>query len=113
MTTEQMRQQKGETLLEFHEAVDNLKALTVKGQRTSEALHDLATWIQNAYRADGKFDPAQDFWSKDHHANVIGNEARYREVTNYDELISLVDHIVSARKHVDELRERKQALGCD
>lgn len=113
MTEIEKRQLKSETLLDFQEAVENLKALTEKGRRASESLTDLAIWVRNACSADHKFDPAQDFWAKDRHTNILGNEARYRDVMNYDELITLVDHIVSAHKRVDELRERKQALGCD
>ena len=113
MTVDEKRQLKGEVLLEFQEAVENQKALSAKGQRTCESLNDLAMWVRNAYSAAHNFDPAKDFWAKDRHTNILGNEARYRDVMNYDELITLVDHIVSAQKRVDELRERKQTLGCD
>jgi hypothetical protein len=113
MTVDEKRQIKGEALLDFQEAVENLKALCAKARRASESLGDLATWVQNACKADHKFDPARDFWSKDRHTNILGNEARYRDVMNYDELITLVDHIVSAQKRVDEMRENKQTLGCD
>ena len=113
MTVDEKRTQRGEALLEFQEAVDNLRALSAKGRRASESLIDLATWLKNACKADHKFDPAQDFWSTDHHANILGNEARYRDVMNYDELITLVDRIVSAQNRVDELRDNKHSLGCD
>jgi hypothetical protein len=113
MTVDEKRQLKGEILLEFQEAVENLKALTAKAQRANESLTDLATWVRSACSADHKFDPAQDIWVKDRHANILGNEQRYRDVMNYDELITLVDHVLSAQKRVDELRERKQTMGCD
>jgi hypothetical protein len=113
MTETEKRQLKSDAMLDFQDAVDNLKALTAKGRRVSESLSDLATWVGNACRADHKFDPAQDFWSKDRHANILGDESRYRDVMNYDGLITLVDHIISAQKRADELRERKQAIGCD
>ncbi|MFZ0799469.1 MAG: hypothetical protein WAM98_16925 [Terriglobales bacterium] len=113
MTETEKHQLRGEVVRDFQEAVDNLKALIEKGKRASESLIDLATWVRRSCSTDHKFDPARDFWSKDHHANVIKNETRYREVMNYDDLITLVDHIVSVQKRVDELRERKQTLGCD
>ena len=113
MTVDEKRKLKGEVLLEFDEAVQNLKAMIAKARRASESMSDLATWVNNACSASHKFDPAQDFWSKDRHTNILGNEPRYREAMNYDDLITLVDHIVSAQKRVDELRESKQSLGCD
>ena len=112
MTVDEKRQLRGEVLVEFQDAVENLKALTEKGRRASESFTELAIWIRNAYSGHN-FDPAQDFWSKDHHANIIRNEPRYRDVMNYEEIITLADHIVSAQKRVDDLRERKQAMGCD
>jgi hypothetical protein len=111
MTEVEKRELKGAVLLDFQEAVDNLKALIAKARRNSESLGDLATWLHNATQSDGQFDPARDFWSKDHHTNILRNEQRYREAMNYEELITLVDHIVSAQKRVNELRASKQELG--
>lgn len=113
MTDNEKRQLKSETLLDFQEAVENLKSLLAKGRRVSESLSDLALWVSKACSAAGNFHPEHDIWSKDRHVNILRDETRYSDAMNYAELISLVDHIISAQKRVDELRERKHDLGLD
>ena len=108
MTDAEKRQLKAETLLDFHESVENLQVLEAKARRLSESLNDLASWANRACSPDHKFDPAEDFWSRDRHTNILKDEARYRAAMNYDDLITLVDQIIAAQKRVDELRDTKQ-----
>jgi hypothetical protein len=113
MTDVEKRQVKADTLLDFHESIENLKALQAKARRLSESLDDLARWVRNACSPSQNFEPEQEFSAKDRWVNILKDDARYRDAMDYDETINLARQIVAAQKRVDELRDVKQGLGLN
>ena len=111
MTDTEKRELKKATLLDFHEAVENLKAQLAKARRLSESLDYLSRWVTRACSAD--FDPHAEFSAKDRFVNILADESRYREAMNYDALLVFVAQIGPAQKRVEELRAVKQSLGLN
>lgn len=109
MTEDEKRQQKAMLLLDFEEAVEELKHLQERSKRVAEDIALIAEWVK---RSTGSFtgkDYDQHTASID--ASVRANLAKYREVLNIDIALKSIEECNAAGDRVKELRSRKDALG--
>ncbi len=112
MTDEQKRAEKGLLVIEYQEAEEHLAHLYEHALRLAEPLDNLVGWLKNVRYAGVERIPM--------HAQAQCRaqflEAKVRENPGkcslaVAEALALVEEITHARSHVEDLAERKKALG--
>jgi hypothetical protein len=107
MTDDEKRHQKAELLLQYQEAEENLAHLREKAGVLSKLVDEVAMWMSRAHipvRANDQDDRRRD-------GNIRKNPAKYREAMNFDAALSLMDEIAEVCQQLNDLSERKKALG--
>jgi hypothetical protein len=111
MTVDEKRQQKAMLLLEYQEAEDELASLQEKALRLSKTINDVVTFLNR--NCNPRVRPASaQFEREAAEADAkVRTSAVYREAFSVDKVVSTIDEIQSAYKRVQELTDRKAALG--
>jgi hypothetical protein len=105
MTEDEKRQQKAMLLLEFQEAEETLAHLQEKATRMHEPIADVADWLNSCHRGSRQtYDFQRD-------KRIRSNLQTYRNALNFDEALSVMDEIARTEKLLEELGQRKKALG--
>jgi hypothetical protein len=105
MTEEEKRQQKAMLLLEFQEAEDTLAHLQEKAVRMKEPIAEVEHWLNACNRG---YRQAHDF---DRDRRIRSDPQAYRDALNFDAALALMDEIAKTEKLIEELSQRKKALG--
>ena len=115
MTTEDMRRQKADLLLESKEALERSAALRTRLRAISQLLAGMSEWINQQIRADFE-GCARDatYYSKTmgDHINPEADK-RFQEAMNLPALLTLLDEYCDSLRRVEELRRMKAELGLD
>jgi hypothetical protein len=112
MTDDQKRRQRGEVLLSFQEAIDNVAAFRQKISDSRNCLRGIVEWMDKAVDASGKFDPEELVWSRTFaRQTYILKEECFREAMNFEDVTKVMDQFSCSLRRVEELRASKIALG--
>jgi 2-phosphoglycerate kinase len=106
MTQDEKRQQKMELLLQYQEAEDDLAHLRERAKQISERLGKITAWLHDYYEFHNR--PMQEINQRNYQ---IVNDPQYRNATNFNEMIELVEQIRVAQGKLAELAKRKESLG--
>jgi hypothetical protein len=113
VTPDEMRQQKGELMLSFQEALDNAAALREKVKGLISEMEAVKLWLGKVANASQSSDfIGVSFYSSSHasHINIFG-DARYAKAMNFQKVKDVTEEMTAALKRIEELGQRKRELG--
>ncbi|MEA2257383.1 MAG: hypothetical protein QOJ51_208 [Acidobacteriaceae bacterium] len=112
MTDDDKRRQKGDLLLSFQEAVDNLAAQEEELRRYRDVMTGIVDWLTGVQKQLPREGDLPTYFSRAlaMHINVLADPV-FKKAMDIANMQSMYDQYVSAHKRVWELRERKTALG--
>lgn len=115
MTTDEIRRQKADVLLQSRETLERSAALRAKLRTASELLAGVSEWIAQSIRPTAEeCKVSAERYSKtmSDHINPA-EDVRFAEAMNLPSLLTLLDEYCDSLRRVEELRKTKTELGLD
>jgi hypothetical protein len=109
MTEDEKRQQKAMLLLQHEETRQELEHLRSKAWTISEEISEIAHWLAAAREMPAS--GGVDYRQRERDEKISKSQVHYREVFNFDLILSLRDELRTMNARYRELGSQKKALG--
>jgi hypothetical protein len=109
--TDEDKQQQEAVLLEFREAEQELARIEESARSLAANIRQVAEWIESSTYPDF----LQKMENQERHAKMSseGGSKLYAQALNIQRALETVMLVITARKRMDDLRQRKASLGLE